>query len=88
MDNSTLVLIYAIVSSFFQSGWRAAGGRAEGRIKMISQNTFLLIFRHFEEILFCSYMCAIVGGGGGWPRWSAAATAADVAPAAIAAAAW
>ena len=55
---------------------------------MISQNTFLLIFCHFEEILFCSYMCAIVGGGGGWPRWSAAATAADVAPAAIAAAAW
>ena len=55
---------------------------------MISQNTFLLFFRHFGEILFCSYMCAIVGGGGGWPRWSAAATAADVAPAAIAAAAW
>ena len=83
MDNPTLVLIYAIVRSF-----SPAGGRAEGRIKMISQNTFLLIFCHFEEILFCSYMCAIVGGGGGWPRWSAAATAADVAPAAIAAAAW
>ena len=86
MDYSTLVLIYAIVRSFLLSG--RAGGRAEGRIKMISQNTFLLFFRHFGEILFCSYMCAIVGGGGGGPRWSAAATAADVPPAAIAAAAW
>ena len=86
MDYSTLVLIYAIVRSFLLSG--RAGGRAEGRIKMISQNTFLLFFRHFGEILFCSYMCAMVGGGG-WPRWSAAAACAtDVAPAAIAAAAW